>query len=123
MNYRLFALLLILICSYITVMKADELDILAAQHLRENEKVVTTIDRKIYVEPSQIRFSNNQIFVQTPKGMFQIPKLYSDDIGIYYKSVHPYSWYCHHRFSEGRVCGHYNTYIYYCEECGHAPGD
>jgi methionyl-tRNA synthetase len=122
MNYRLFLLLVVFGCSYITTGQAEEFDVFLAQHHAENQKIVS-LKQKIYVEPSQIYFSNNHIFVQSTKEMIQIQGIKSDELGVYYQAEHPQFWYCEYIFSNGKRCGHYNTYSYYCENCGRAPGE
>jgi hypothetical protein len=119
MNYRLFVLLVVIASSYIAIGQAEEFDVFPAQHHVEIHKPAS-LKQKIYVEPSQIYFSNNQIFVQSTKGMIQIKGIKSDDVGIYYQAAHPQSWYCNNIIN-GKVCGHYNTYSYFCENCGKEP--
>jgi hypothetical protein len=121
MRYRILAFLFSLICLFVTQSQAEEFEFIPAQSLMEDK--IVSIEQKIYVEPSQIYFSMGRIFVQTPKGLTQIHELNSDDLGIYYRTEHPKSWYCKYKYPNGKVCGHYNTYTYFCEECGHAPDE
>lgn len=100
----------------------ESLNLTASQILPEQPAVEMAV-QKIYVQPSEIYFSNNQIFVQTPKGLVPVHSLKTDAKGIHYKTVHPKSWYCEYEFDDGTTCGNYNTYTYYCEECGHSPDD
>lgn len=101
----------------------ENLSLIPAQ-LLEEQPSAETIVQKVYVHPSQIYFSDNQIFVQTPKGLMPVHSLKTDAKGIHYRTAHPQSWYCQYVDKQtGKKCGYYNTFTYYCEECGHSPDD
>ncbi len=91
----------------------ENVNFTATQTLPEQSVIEKNV-QKIYVQPSDIYFSDNQIFVQTPKGLIQVHSLKTDSHGIYYKTARPYSWDCPR-------CGEYNAYDYYCEHCNY-PG-
>lgn len=97
----------------------ENVNLTAAQILLEHP-TVERISQKIYVQPSDIYFSGNQIFVQTPKGLMPVEALKTDAKGIHYRIVHPQSWVCTRKI-DGEVCNTYNAYNYYCESCGYSP--
>lgn len=97
----------------------ENLNLTASQILPE-QAAIEMIVQKIYVQPSDIYFSDNQIFVQTPKGLIPVNSLKTDAKGIHYKTAHPQSWVCT-RKEKGKVCNTYNAYDYYCEKCHYSP--
>ncbi len=109
-------------CVSFATSDGKELDLAPAQIIEEQPSVETII-QKVYVHPSQIYFSDNQIFVQTPKGLMPVQSLKADAKGIHYRTAHPQSWYCQYEFEDGTICGCYNTFTYFCEDCGHSPDD
>lgn len=113
----LFATLSCLVCT--NGYGEESVNLTAAQILTD-QSTSEMIVQKIYVQPSDIYFSGNQIFVQTPKGLMPVTSLKTDAKGIYYKTAHPQSWVCT-RNENGKVCNTYNAYNYYCESCGFSP--
>ncbi len=125
MRYSLLtSLLATFACLAFTSCYGQEIANLTAAQILPEQPTVERISQKIYVQPSDIYFSNNQIFVQTPKGLMPVDALKTDAKGIHYKTAHPQSWFCEYVDKRtGKKCGHYNTYTYFCEECGHSPND
>lgn len=109
---KVFTSLLFAACCFANGIQAIEPGL--SQEFFGEEEVVFI--QKIYIHPSEIYFSNNKIFVQTKKGVLEIPSIQSDFKGIYYRAVHPQNWVC-------KKCGEYNINTYYCENCEKSPSD
>jgi hypothetical protein len=117
-----FLLLTISFLSFTCYLEAENYDLMPSQQLSNNQQI-EYVFHKVYVQPSQIYFSENQMFVQSLEGLIPINSLKTDCNGIHYEIVHPYSWVCKSVDSRGKKCGHYNSNTYYCEHCGRSPDD